>query len=269
MYDIVDSHCHLNFPVIKSNLDSILKRAEKVHVKYFLNISIDLDNFSEILEISNNHKFVWCTTGIHPNNVPLNFTKNDIENLYKTLKKNIKYRKVVGIGETGLDYYKSEDNKKNQLISFEEHLRLSGEKNIPAIIHTRNADNDTALCINRCVKNYKSQGLIHCFSSSKRLAKVAIDNNFYISISGIITFKNKEELTEIVKYIPIDKLLIETDAPYLSPEPFRGKSNEPSFIKFTLKKISEIKGLTLEDTARITTNNFFNLFSKIALKNEN
>ena len=269
MYNIVDSHCHLNFSVLKDNLNNILERARKENVKYFLNISIDLQNFEDILKLSNTYQNIWCTSGIHPNNVPEDLKSSDIKNIYKSLKRNIQNNKVVGIGETGLDYYRSDNNKKNQLISFEEHLRLSGEQNLPTIIHTRNADNDSAICIRNSVQSYNSQGLIHCFSSSRNLAKVALDNNFYISISGMITFKNANELIEIVKYIPLDKMLIETDAPYLAPEPHRGKKNEPSFIKYTLEKISQIKGLTSKDIARATAKNFFNLFTKINKKNEN
>ena len=176
---------------------------------------------------------------------------------------NIKNNKVVGLGETGLDFFRGKENRTNQIESFMLHLFLSGDKKYPTIVHTRDADDDTINCLNESVKKYSSTGLIHCFTSTKQFAKKALDNGFYISFSGIITFKNAIDLVDVVKYIPLDKILVETDSPYLAPVPFRGKRNEPSYVNYTLEKISQIKNIKKDELTKITTKNFFTLFSKI------
>ena len=265
MYDIVDSHCHLDFKDYVDDIDEVIQRAITNNVKYFLSISVDLENFQKIKNITNKYKNVWCTTGVHPNHVQL-IKDFKVENIYKELENNINNPKVVGLGETGLDKYRDDKYINKQLESFEVHLKLSGEKDIPTIIHTRSADLETIQMLNSKVKEYNSKGLIHCFSSTKEMAKTALDHNFYISISGIITFKNANELREIVKYIPIEKLLVETDAPYLAPIPHRGERNEPSFIKHTVEQIAEIKNIDYDEVVKITTENFFKLFNKINIK---
>ena len=265
MHNVVDSHCHLDFKDYIDDLDEVIKRAVASNVKYFLSISVDFENFEQIKNITNKYKNVWCTTGVHPNHVEL-IKDFKIENIYKQLDNNIKNPKVVGLGETGLDKYRNNEYINEQLESFEVHLKLSGERDIPTIIHTRSADLETIQMLNSKVKEYNSRGLIHCFSSTKKMAKVALDHNFYISISGIITFKNAHELREIVKYIPMDKLLVETDAPYLAPMPHRGKRNEPSFIKYTVEQIAEIKNIDYDEVVKTTTENFFKLFTKINIK---
>ena len=262
-HKIVDSHCHLDFNVFDKDRDEVIRKANEYGVEYMLSISIDLENFKKIHEITTKNKNIWCTTGVHPNNVPNNFTSNEIESLMFTLEKNLKKDKVVGVGETGLDYFRSESNKNNQKEFFETHLQVSGKTKSPIIVHTRNAEDDTIEYINKFVPKYSSKGLIHCFTSTKELAKCALDNGFYISFSGIITFKNAKELIDVLNYVPIDRLLIETDSPYLSPNPLRGKRNEPKNVRYTMEKIAEIKNLDIENVANITTKNFFNLFSNI------
>ena len=262
MYDIVDSHCHLDFKHYVNDLDDVIKRAHENKVKYLMSISVDLENFQKIKNITEKYENIWCTTGIHPNHVK--FIKNfKIDKIYKELENNINNPKVIGLGETGLDKYRDDKYLDKQLESFEVHLKLSGDKNIPTIVHTRCAESETIQMLNSNVKKYNSKGLIHCFSSSKELAKVALDQDFFISISGIITFKNTSELREVVKYIPMQKLLVETDAPYLAPTPHRGERNEPSFIKHTVEQIAEIKNMEYNEVVKATTKNFFKLFTKI------
>lgn len=260
MIDIVDSHCHLDFEENDNNIREVIQRANKNNVNYLLSISVNLDKFDRINSIAKKYKNIWCTTGIHPNYV---FDeKRSIDKVYQIIEKNIINKKVIGLGETGLDYFKTNKDSKKQMDFFELHLNLSGKKKLPTIVHTRNADKDTINMLKSSVKRYNSIGLIHCFCSSKELAKVALDNDFYISISGIITYKSSSELRDIIKYIPEDKLLIETDSPYLSPVPVRGKRNEPANIIHILNKISEIKEKSSEQIAKTTTNNFFKLFKR-------
>ena len=261
MNNIVDSHCHLDFQDFNNDLDKVIKTALEVNVKYMLSISVNMEDFDKVYKVTNSFDNVYCTTGIHPNNVPI--SNYNTENLFDRLSLNLKKQKVIGVGETGLDFYRSRDNKINQIEYFDIHLETSGQMNYPTIVHTRNADEDTINCINKAVDKFSTKGLIHCFTSTKELAKKVLNKGFYISFSGIITFNKAYDLIEVVKYVPLDRILVETDAPYLAPVPFRGKRNEPSFITHTLKKIAEIKQKDVNEMAQITTNNFFKLFSNL------
>jgi len=260
---IVDSHCHLDFDDYNNDLDSVIHNARLNDVEYLLSISVNLEKFKAIHDITKKYKNIWCTTGIHPNNVPMNISDDKFDCIIKQLKENISKSKVVGLGETGLDYFRESDNKSNQIKFFEGHLEISSATNNPVIVHTRNAELDTISILNNFLKKKDVKGLIHCFTSTKEMAEAALDIGFYISLSGVITFKNANDLVDIVKYIPSDKLLVETDSPYLSPVPFRGKRNEPSNTKFTLEKLAEIKNTSVEEMAKITTDNFFSLFNGI------
>ena len=257
MTNIVDSHCHLDFKDFQDDLDLVIKKACDANVKHMLSISVNLEDFNNVYKVANSYDNIYCTTGIHPNNVPEN--KNN-ELLFEKLSLNLKKKKVIGVGETGLDFYRNEENRINQIEYFNTHLEVSGLFNYPTIVHTRNAEKDTINCIEKAVKKHSTKGLIHCFTSTMELAKKVLDEGFYISFSGIITFKKVDDLIDVVKYVPLDRILVETDAPFLAPMPFRGKRNEPSFVTHTLKKIAEIKKKKIEDMAQITTNNFFNLF---------
>ncbi|MAI59535.1 MAG: hypothetical protein CMM92_00760 [Rickettsiales bacterium] len=260
---IVDSHCHLDFQDFDNDRDKIINNAKISNVDYFLTISVNLEDFDKVYEVTQNYENIWCTTGIHPNNVGLKINSVQFENIKRNILGNLKNNKVVGLGETGLDFFRGKENRKNQIESFMLHLFLSGDKKYPTIVHTREADDDTINCLNESVKKYSSTGLIHCFTSTKQFAKKALDNGFYISFSGIITFKNAIDLVDVVKYVPLDKILVETDSPYLAPVPFRGKRNEPSYVNYTLEKISQIKKIKKDELIKITTKNFFTLFSKI------
>ena len=260
---IVDSHCHLDFVDFDNDRDKIISNAKKNNVNYFLTISVNLEDFEKVYKVTQNYENIWCTTGIHPNNVSSNINSMQLDEIQRNILTNLKNKKVVGLGETGLDFFRDEENKANQKDSFMLHLFLSGKKKYPTIVHTRDADDDTIHCINESVKKYSSTGLIHCFTSTKTFAKKALDNGFYISFSGIITFKNATDLIDVVKYVPLDKILVETDSPYLAPVPYRGKRNEPSYVNSTLEKVSEIKKIKKNELIKITTKNFFTLFSKI------
>ena len=261
MTNIVDSHCHLDFKDFQDDLDLVIKKAYDSNVKHMLSISVNLEDFNNVYKVANSYDNIYCTTGIHPNNVPEN--KNN-ELLFEKLSLNLNKKKVIGVGETGLDFYRNEENRINQIEYFNTHLEVSGLFNYPTIVHTRNAEKDTINCIEKAVKKHSTKGLIHCFTSTMELAKKVLDEGFYISFSGIITFKKVDDLIDVVKYVPLDRILVETDAPFLAPMPFRGKRNEPSFVTHTLKKIAEIKRKNVEDMAQITTDNFFNLFSNLS-----
>ena len=261
-HKIVDTHCHLDFSDFQNDLNRVIENAKNNNVEYFLSISVNLDKFKNIYLLTKKYKNIWCSTGIHPNNVSTKLEVDDLKKVKNQLLKNAAKKKVIGIGETGLDYYRNKENRINQLKSFEVHMDVSNEMDCPIIIHTRNAENDTINHLNKYSKIYNLKGLIHCFSSTKELARSALNNGLYISFSGIITFKNVDDIINILKFVPLDRILVETDSPYLAPLPNRGKRNEPAFVKYTLKKISEIKKINYENLAEITTKNFFSLFKK-------
>ena len=254
---IVDSHCHLDYDNLFNELDEVVKRAENNDVKYMLTICTTLKSFQKIKIIINKYKNIYGTFGIHPHETK-NFKNIDSKFILDSQCKN---KKIIGIGETGLDYYYNFSDKKIQIKSFIEHINAAKELGIPVIVHSRNAETDTYEILKNEAKNSNLKILIHCFTGSEAFAKKLVDINCYISVSGIITFKNSIELVRTVETIPIDKLLVETDSPYLSPEPYRGKSNEPSFIKYTVEKLSKIKKLTTLDVIKKTSNNFFEIFT--------
>ena len=254
---IIDSHCHLDYSNLYNQLDEVVKRAEKNKVKYFLTICTTLESFEKIKLIVNKYKNIYGTFGIHPHETK-NFTKINSLSISKLRNS---HKKIIGIGETGLDYYYNYSDKLIQKKIFIEHIKAASESNIPLIVHSRNAELDTYEILKSEKSNCNLKIIIHCFTGSKDFAKKLIDIDCYISVSGIITFKNSEELTNTISYIPIDKLLIETDSPYLAPIPFRGKSNEPSYIIHTLEKLSQIKNLSKEIVMNKTSNNFLQIFN--------
>ena len=254
---IVDSHCHLDFSELFNQLNEVIHRAESNQVKCFLTICTTLESFERIKLIINKYKNIYGTFGIHPHETK-KFTNVDSKFILDLKKK---YKKVLGIGENGLDFYYNHSDKKIQIKSFIEHIHAASELNIPIIVHSRNAEIDTYEIIKSEIKNSNLKVLIHCFTGSKNFAKKLLDLNCYISLSGIITFKNSTELADTVSYIPIEKLLVETDSPYLAPLPYRGKTNEPSYIIQTIEKLSKIKKISKESVIENTTKNFKELFS--------
>ena len=256
---IIDSHCHLDYSNLYNQLDDVVRRAEYNQVKYLLTICTTLESFEKIKLIVEKYKNIYGTFGIHPHESG-KYTNIDSKFIFKLKNK---YKKIIGIGETGLDFYYNHSDKKIQKKSFVEHISAASQLNIPVIVHSRNAETDTYEIIKSEKKNSNLKVLIHCFAGSKEFAKKLIDINCFISVSGIITFKNSTELADVVSSIPIENLLVETDSPYLAPVPYRGKSNEPSYIVHTVERLSQIKNVSNEYVISNTTNNFRKLFKLI------
>ncbi len=256
---IIDSHCHLDYPHLYTQLDSVVERAKQNQVRYLLTICTTLDSYNKIKLIIDKYKNIYGTFGIHPHETK-NFPNIDFKYILKKTKDN---KKIIGIGETGLDYHYNLSDKDVQKKSFIEHIRSASELDIPIIVHSRAAEDDTYEILKNETKNLNLKILMHCFTGSKTFAKKLIDLNAYFSVSGIITFKNSNILSDVISSIPIENLLVETDSPYLAPVPFRGKPNEPSFIVHTLEKLSEIKKISKKEAMEKTSGNFFKIFTVI------
>ena len=255
---LVDSHCHLDFPDFATELDAVVARARDAGVGTCLTIGTKLGAFEGVRAIAERFDDVWCTVGVHPHEAavePLNEAAALIEHA--------RHPKVVGIGEAGLDYYYEHSPKDDQIRNFRAHIAASRETGLPLVVHARDADDDLCEILTEESARGAFPGLIHCFSSTAKLAGTALDLGMSISISGIVTFKKAEELREIVRNVPLDRLLVETDSPYLAPVPHRGKRNEPSFVRHTAGVVARIKGVDAERLAEATTDNFFRLFSKV------
>ena len=251
---MIDSHCHLDQQPLIDDLNNIVNRSKEVGIEKLLTISTTLNSFNEISNLVNFDPIIYGTFGIHPHESDKEFvSKSEIISKIKTNKK------IIGVGETGLDFYYNNSDKKNQINSFVNHIEAAIDLNIPLIVHSRNAETDTFDIINS-YKNQNLKVLMHCFTGSLNLAKKLLDLDAFFSASGIITFKNSNSLQDTFKFLPDNKILIETDSPYLAPEPMRGKKNEPSFIHHTLKKLAQIKKIEINKLDNITTNNFNNLF---------
>ena len=255
---IIDSHCHLNFPQFKNKLDEIINRALDKGVSKMLTISTKLNDISKIEGISNSYSNVYNSVGIHPHEC-----KNYKDLCLEDLLKYTKNPKCIGIGESGLDFFYENSSKELQIKLFKIHIEAARKSSLPLIVHTRAADNETIEILQNEMKKGIFSGLIHCFSTSRELAEKAIKLGLYISLSGIITFKKSENLRDIVKNLPTERLLVETDAPYLAPEPYRGKCNEPSYVIKTANFIADLLSISKKEFAKITTTNFYNLFKKI------
>tara|TARA_B100000029_G_scaffold516680_1_gene632671 strand:+ start:11042 stop:11821 length:780 start_codon:yes stop_codon:yes gene_type:complete len=255
---IVDSHCHLNFPQFKKNLDDIVKRAKENGVSKMLTISTKLNEINDLKMISDKYSEVYNTVGVHPHECK-NYKNLSVNDLIKHTKS----PNCIGIGETGLDFYYENSDKNLQKQLFKIHIEAARESKLPIIIHTRSADNETIRILEEEIDKGKFTGLIHCFSTGKKLALKALELGFYISLSGIITFNKSIELRNIVKDLPFHRLLVETDAPYLSPEPLRGKCNEPSFIIHTVECLANLLKKTKDEVSEQTAKNFYKLFTKI------
>ena len=256
---IIDSHCHLNYEPMSNSLSETIQRANKDGVEYILTISTEDKSFNKILEIINKHKCVYGTYGIHPHEAKThqNIKSNDI------IDKTKQSKKIIGIGETGLDFYYNHSEKKDQINCFEQHIYAAQETDLPIVVHTRSAEKETIEILKKHVKKKKMKILIHCFTGTREFAFNLLDLGAYISASGVVTFKKSQDLASTFKDLPNDKILVETDAPYLSPVPLRGKPNEPSHIIHTVRFLSNLKKLPFDVFSNITTNNFYNLFGKL------
>ena len=256
---IIDSHCHLTYEPMSTALNETIDRAIKEGIKYMLTISTEDKSFEQILKIVNGYESVYGTYGIHPHEAKLH---QHIKSDYIINKVN-KNKKIIGIGETGLDFYYNHSEKKDQIYSFEEHISAAQKKNLPLIVHTRSAEKETLQILEKYSKKKETKILIHCFTGSREFAFKLLDLGAYISASGVVTFKKSQDLANTFRDIPNEKILVETDAPYLAPVPLRGKPNEPSYIIHTVKFLSKIKNLSFDEFSKVTTNNFFNLFGKL------
>ena len=279
---LIDSHCHLNLLSKDTDLDSVIKRAIENNVQYLQTICTKLEDLPSILEIAEKFDNVFASIDVHPCEVnrqsyceALQVLKQSQEILTRlphqdsvpcndaaTIIALFAHPKIIGIGETGLDYYHQPYDKKLEKDSLLQHIEAAATTKLPLIVHTREAEEDTIDILTSEMRNSPFPALIHCFTSSKNLAQKMLDIGLYISMSGIITFKNATDLQEIVKYVPLDRLLIEIDAPYLAPTPMRGKQNEPAFVKYVAEKVAELKNITSKEVANVTTHNFRMLFSK-------
>ena len=252
---MIDSHCHLDHEPLLSDLSNIIKRSKNVGIKKLLTISTSLESFERIKNIINIDEIIYGTIGIHPHETNENLINSDL--IIKNFNEN---SKVIGIGETGLDFYYNNSDKDKQIKSFIEHIKASIKTHAPLIVHSRSAEEDTFKILSSYKKN-NLKILMHCFTGSKNFAEKLLDLDAYFSASGIITFKNSTDLQETFKYLPLDKILIETDSPFLAPVPNRGKKNEPSFIDFTAQKLADLKKISKSQLIKITTDNFNKLFS--------
>ena len=251
---LVDSHCHLDFPDFAAEREAIIARARAAGVEAILTISTRLDEFDAVRMIAEAHDGIWCSVGAHPHEA-----KDHSELLPRELVALAAHPKVIGIGETGLDFHYDLSPRETQERVFRAHIEASRETGLPLIIHAREADREVARILEEA---RPPPGVMHCFSSSRALAEAAITLGFYISLSGIVTFRSAEELRAIVRDVPLDRLLVETDAPYLAPVPYRGKRNEPAFVAATAAAVAALKGLEPLELAAITNANFFRLFAK-------
>lgn len=259
---LVDSHCHLDFADFNDDLGHVVGRAAAAAgVGHMLTICTHLSKFAQVRAVAEAYDNVFCTVGIHPHNAG---TEERVTP--KELIEAADHPKVVGFGESGLDYYYQYSPREDQQSQFRAHIEAARRSELPLVIHTRDADDDMAEILRDEAGKGSFPALLHCFSSSRQLAETALELGLYISISGIVTFKKADDLRDTVAMVPMDRLLVETDAPYLAPVPMRGKRNEPAFTAHTAAKVAEIKGVSAADMARATTDNFFRLFTKARRK---
>lgn len=250
---LVDSHCHLNFPGLSENLPQIKTAMQQNAVGYALCISVTLPDFPQVLALAERHDNFYATVGVHPDYE--NIQEPTVEELIRLAD----HPKVVGIGETGLDYFRLTGDLEWQRNRFRRHIQAARVCGKPLVIHTRNAAEDT-LRIMQQERASEVGGVMHCFTESLDVAMEAIALGFYISFSGIVTFKNATTIKEVARAVPLDRILIETDSPYLAPVPHRGQTNQPAYVKFVAEEIAKLKAIQFEEVAEATTQNFFNLF---------
>lgn len=253
-----DSHCHINAADFADDREETVQRAREMQITYILDVCDDIADMPRLLDFCAKHKQIYTTAGVHPelaDKYP-DFTAEQILEQAKSPY-------VVGVGECGLDYYCNADIKEQQLKVLAEHIKAAQLSGLPLIIHNRESDDDMMALLGEAYKKQKFKGELHCFSSSEKLLEFALSIGFYISASGIITFKKSEELRQMFKNVPNDRLLIETDSPYLAPVPHRGQRNEPAFVVNTAKVLAELKNMAVADLAELTTNNFLALFNKV------
>lgn len=256
---LVDSHCHLEYDSFAAEGDAVIERARAAGVGTCVTIGTKLATFPKTRAVAEKFDNVWCTVGVHPHDAAVE-PLTDAQTLIDLTN----HPKVVGIGETGLDYYYDHSPRAEQATNFLIHIDAAQQTRLPLIIHTRDAEDDTIAILEEKLKKAPFTGVLHCFTGTAKLAEAGLRLGLYVSASGIITFKNSESLREVFRNVPLDRLLVETDAPYLAPIPHRGQRNEPSFVTHTAAMLASLKGVSVEEIAKITTENFFRLFPKAA-----
>lgn len=257
----IDSHCHIDtidlLPEHQGNMDCLISEIKNANLSHLLCVCIEVTQLEKIQALVNKYDFISYSVGTHPNVILNNEPSDDF------LLKVANDPKCIAIGETGLDFFRNEGDLTWQKTRFEQHIRVANAKKMPLIIHTRAAADDTLLLLK---KNKAEQAIMHCFSEDWKIAQQCLELGYYISLSGIVTFKNAHQVHEVAKKIPLDRLLIETDSPYLAPMPFRGKQNRPSWVVHVCEAIAKLRGLSVEEVAQITTNNFLRLFPSVKLR---
>lgn len=256
---LIDSHCHLNYTGLVERQEEVLANARKRGIGGFLNISTRQCEWYHIISTAERNPDVWATVGVHPHEAD---THPDLG--ASALVDAARHPKVIGIGECGLDYYYDKSDRVAQRGRFQTHIDAARNTGLALVVHTREAESDTAEMLSRAAKQGGVTGVLHCFTGSAELARKALDIGFFISLSGIVTFKNARELQETAKWIPLDRLLVETDSPFLAPVPHRGHTCEPAFVADTAAFLAELRGEDLGSLAEATTSNFFALFAKAA-----
>lgn len=266
-----DSHCHLNFPELRTQLPAILDAMAQAQVDRALCICTTLEEFDDVHALACGHDNLWATVGVHPDNEGVQ------EPTLDDLLNRAARPRVVGIGETGLDYYRLGERSVADMAwqrdRFRRHIEAARQTNLPLVVHTRSASDDT-LSILRAAGGFASgadpqgawpvaRGVFHCFTESEAVARAALDLGFFISFSGILTFRNAADLREVARFVPLDRILIETDSPYLAPVPYRGKTNNPSYVPFVARQIAEIKSVSVEAVAEASSRNFEQLFTRV------
>ncbi len=254
---LIDSHCHLDYLARDGDLEEIVGRARRAGVSAMVTICTKLSEFDTVRSIAQRYPEVSCSVGVHPHEA-----EQEGQESPDRLRELAKLPEVVGIGETGLDYFYEHSPREAQQRSFRSHIAAARETGLPLIVHTRDADADTVAILREEVEAGAVTGVIHCFSAGPELAEAALELGFYIGVSGIMTFKKAEELRETLRLVPLERLLVETDAPYLAPVPQRGKQNEPAFVVHTAAALAELKAVETGELAAITTENFYTLFTR-------
>jgi TatD DNase family protein len=253
----VDSHCHLNYKGLVEQQVDVLARARESGVSAMLNISTRECEWDDVIGLAEQESDVWASVGIHPHEADQHVGMDCAKLVEKSA-----HPRVVAIGETGLDFYYDKSDRAQQCTGFREHIKASRETGLPIIIHTRDAEADTAAILTEEMREGAFTGVIHCFTASAAFARIALDLGMYISLSGIVTFKNAQDLQDVAKWLPEDRLLVETDAPFLAPIPHRGRTGEPAFVADTACFVAQLRGVAPEILAQQTSDNFYNLFSK-------
>lgn len=252
-----DSHCHINADDFNDDREDAVIRARTMRVDYILDVCDDIADMPRLIKFCENHRHIYTSVGVHPELADKYDDISDVDILNY-----VQSPKVIGIGECGLDYHYNADTKEKQLKLLQQHITAAQKSGLPLIIHNRESDDDMITLIKEAYKKQKFKGELHCFSSSEKLAEFALSIGFYLSASGIITFKKSEDIRQIFQNVPVNRLLIETDSPYLAPIPHRGQRNEPAFVVNTAEVLANLKKMDIEELAQVTTNNFLTLFSK-------